>query len=85
MLGKYFVPTNDDKYAGVDTSTTTGEGQDGLQGAFKNAVREFVGKLEKDNGITVNLGYSGRVKKETAQNWANNGNDKYLKYNQKYG
>lgn len=85
MLGKYFVPTDDDKYAGVDTSTTTGEGQDGLQGAFKNAVREFVGKVEKDNGITVNLGYSGRVKKETAQNWANNGNDKFLKYIHYFG
>ena len=47
MLGKYFVPTDDDKYAGVNEAETRGEGTNGLQGAFEAACRLFAADLEK--------------------------------------
>lgn len=77
MLGKYFIPSDDSK-AGVDTKGASGTFQDGLQGAFKSAVQSFVGQVDKDKGIKVNLGSSGRVTRDMANEWANNGNNKFL-------
>lgn len=86
MLGKYFVPTDDDKYAGVNEAETRGEGTNGLQGAFEAACRLFAADLEKNyNGITIDFGYSGYVSKESAERWAEDGNVKFLQYIHYFG
>ena len=86
MLGKYFVPTDDDKYAGVNEAETRGEGTNGLQGAFEAACRLFAADLEKNyNGLTIDFGYSGYVSKESAERWAEDGNVKFLQYIHYFG
>lgn len=86
MLGKYFVPTDDDKYAGVNEAETRGEGTNGLQGAFEAACRLFAAGLEKNyNGLTIDFGYSGYVSKESAERWAEDGNVKFLQYIHYFG
>ena len=86
MLGKYFVPTDDDKYAGVNEAETRGEGTNGLQGAFEAACRLFAADLEKNyNGLTIDFGYSGYVSKESAERWAEDGNVKLLQYIHYFG
>lgn len=86
MLGKYFVPTDDDKYAGVNEAETRGEGTNGLQGAFEAACRLFAADLEKNyNGPTIDFGYSGYVSKESAERWAEDGNVKFLQYIHYFG
>lgn len=86
MLGKYFVPTDDDKYAGVNEAETRGEGANGLQGAFEAACRLFAADLEKNyNGLTIDFGYSGYVSKESAERWAEDGNVKFLQYIHYFG
>lgn len=86
MLGKYFVPTDDDKYAGVNEAETRGEGTNGLQGAFEAACRLFAADLEKNyNGLTIDFGYSGYVSKEGAERWAEDGNVKFLQYIHYFG
>lgn len=86
MLGKYFVPTDDDKYAGVDLASSMGKGTNGLQKAFEDAVRAFVGDFEqKYNGYIIKLGYSGYVSRETAEKWAEGGNRKFLDYIHYFG
>jgi hypothetical protein len=86
MLGKYFIPTNDDEYAGVPSKRAPGTGTNGLQGAFEAACRQFVGELAKNyNGLEVKLGYSGYVTREAAKNWAENGNRKFLDYIHYFG
>ena len=86
MLGKYFVPTDDDKYAGVNEAETRGEGTTGLQGAFEAACRLFAADLEKNyNGLTIDFGYSGYVSKESAERWAEDGNVKFLQYIHYFG
>lgn len=86
MLGKYFVPTDDDKYAGVNEAETRGEGTNGLQGAFEAACRLFAADLEKNyNGLTIDFGYSGYVSKESAERWAEDGNVKFLQYMHYFG
>lgn len=86
MLGKYFVPTDDDKYAGVNEAETRGEGTNGLQGAFEAACRLFAADLEKNyNGLTIGFGYSGYVSKESAERWAEDGNVKFLQYIHYFG
>lgn len=86
MLGKYFVPADDDKYAGVNEAETRGEGTNGLQGAFEAACRLFAADLEKNyNGLTIDFGYSGYVSKESAERWAEDGNVKFLQYIHYFG
>lgn len=86
MLGKYFIPTDDDKYAGVNEAETRGEGTNGLQGAFEAACRLFAADLEKNyNGLTIDFGYSGYVSKESAERWAEDGNVKFLQYIHYFG
>lgn len=86
MLGKYFVPTDDDKYAGVNEAETRGEGTNGLQGAFEAACRLFAADLEKNcNGLTIDFGYSGYVSKESAERLAEDGNVKFLQYIHYFG
>lgn len=86
MLGKYFVPTDDDKYAGVNEAETRGEGTNGLQGAFEAACCLFAADLEKNyNGPTIDFGYSGYVSKESAERWAEDGNVKFLQYIHYFG
>ena len=86
MLGKYFVPTDDDKYAGVNEAETRGEGTNGLQGAFEAACRLFAADLEKNySGLTIDFGYSGYVSKESAERWAEDGNVKFLQYIHYFG
>ena len=86
MLGKYLVPTDDDKYAGVNEAETRGEGTNGLQGAFEAACRLFAADLEKNyNGLTIDFGYSGYVSKESAERWAEDGNVKFLQYIHYFG
>lgn len=86
MLGKYFVPTDDDKYAGANEAETRGEGTNGLQGAFEAACRLFAADLEKNyNGLTVDFGHSGYVSKESAERWAEDGNVKFLQYIHYFG
>ena len=86
MLGKYFVPTDDDEYAGANEAETRGEGTNGLQGAFEAACRLFAADLEKNyNGLTIDFGYSGYVSKESAERWAEGGNVKFLQYIHYFG
>ena len=86
MLGKYFIPTDDDKYAGTLTENSPGKGTNGLQGAFETAVRMFVAEIEqKHENVHIELGYSGYVSRESAEEWANNGNGKFLYYLHYFG
>lgn len=87
MLGKYFVPSDDEKYAGVNPADSRGEGSNGLQGAFETACRSFKAELEKNyNGLKIDFGASGYVSRQSAEEWASNGgNKKFLQYIHYFG
>lgn len=86
MLGKYFVPTDDEAYAGKLTGEDLGNGYNHLQGAFEAACRSFKAEVEKEyDGIRIEFGTSGYVSRDAAERWAEGGNGKFLKYLHYFG
>lgn len=81
-LGKYTVPADESK-AGANDSCRGGA-EHGLQEDFFRAVSDFRKDL-LDKDVHIDFGYSGYVSRASAEEWAKNGNDPFLKKIRHFG
>lgn len=75
-LGKYTVPLSEE-LAGANDACR-GEGTNGLQVNFENAIEAFKSQCA-DKGVILDTGYSGYVSRSSAEEWAKGGNNVFLK------
>ena len=84
-LGTYTIPS-DKELAGSDDAKCKGEGKNGLQKDFEEAVNSILKSDEmKLLGYVVTMGHSGYVSKATAEDWSKNGNTPFLKSIEHFG